>query len=473
MIDLKTLTIKEARKKLDAKEFSARDLVSAYLKEIESKNQSINAYLEVYKDVLDQADSAQALIDSGQAKILTGIPFAIKDNILIKGKIATSASKILEGFVAPYDATAISKLKSQGAIFLGRTNMDEFAMGGSTENSAFGPTRNPKDTSRVSGGSSGGSIAAVAGNMALASLGSDTGGSVREPAAFCGIVGLKPTYGAVSRHGLMAMGSSLDCIGPATKTVTDAEIIFDVIKGLDPLDSTTYPESLYGSEKKEAKTLGVPYHLVNAEGIEPEIKKNFDESVEKLKSLGFVIKEISLPNIDYALAVYYILMPAEVSSNMARFDGVKYGAHVDGQNLVDDYLKTRGQGFGKEVRRRILIGTYVLSTGYYDAFYGKALMVRDMLREDLNKAFSDVDAIITPTAPVPAWKIGEKSDPLSVYLADIFTVTANIVGVPALSVPSGSMKVEDKDLPIGLQIMAKHGAESTLFNIGKKFLGEI
>jgi aspartyl-tRNA(Asn)/glutamyl-tRNA(Gln) amidotransferase subunit A len=230
---------------------------------------------------------------------------------------------------------------------------------------------------------------------------------------------------------------------------------------------------LYGSEKKEAKTLGVPYHLVNAEGIEPEIKKNFDESVEKLKSLGFVIKEISLPNIDYALAVYYILMPAEVSSNMARFDGVKYGAHVDGQNLVDDYLKTRGQGFGKEVRRRILIGTYVLSTGYYDAFYGKALMVRDMLREDLNKAFSDVDAIITPTAPVPAWKIGEKSDPLSVYLADIFTVTANIVGVPALSVPSGSMKVEDKDLPIGLQIMAKHGAESTLFNIGKKFLGEI
>ncbi len=484
MIDLHTLTITDARKKLDAREFSARELAQAYLDAITEKDPEIHAYLEVYDDVLAQADRADHDIAAGNIQKLTGIPLAIKDNILITGKRATSASKILEGFVAPYDATAIGKLKAAGAIFIGRTNMDEFAMGGSTENSAFGVTKNPADTTRVAGGSSGGSIAAVAGGMALAALGSDTGGSVREPAAFCGIVGLKPTYGAVSRHGLMAMGSSLDCIGPATKTVTDAETIFNIIKGTDPLDSTTYTNTTYAANKEgrqrqkekqkenSTKVIGVPYHLLAQDGIDPDIQKNFNASIEQLKELGYEIKDISLPNISYGLAVYYILMPAEVSSNMARFDGVKYGLHVDGKDLLGDYVKTRGEGFGPEVRRRILIGTYVLSTGYYDSYYGKALILRDKLSQDFSKAFEGVDAIATPTAPCTAWKIGAKSDPLSAYLADIFTVTANIVGIPAISLPSGTVSVEGKDLPVGLQLMASHDCEDVLFKIGKKFLKE-
>lgn len=474
MIDLATLTIASARKKLDAKEFTARELAMAYLAEIERKNPDINAYLEVYDDVLAQADEADRQIALGNIFPLTGIPVAIKDNILIKGKKATSASKILEGFVAPYDATVIEKLKKQHAVFLGRTNMDEFAMGGSTENSAYGVTKNPIDPTRVAGGSSGGSIASVAMNGALASLGSDTGGSVREPAAFCGIVGLKPTYGSVSRHGLMAMGSSLDCIGPATKTVTDAEIIFNVIKGQDPLDSNTYPETLYSkaTHKDTPLVIGVPFHLLERDGIDPLARKNFTEGVETLKKCGYEIRDISIPTIQYALAVYYIIMPAEVSSNMSRFDGVKYGLHVDGANLLEDYMKTRGVGFGAEVRRRILMGTYVLSTGYYDSFYGKALLVREKISQDFATVFKDVDVIATPTTPGPAWKIGEKKDPLSVYLADIFTVTANIVGIPAISLPSGEISVGATSMPLGLQLMAPHNHEDVLFEVGKRFLKE-
>ncbi len=484
MIDLTTLTIAGARKKLDAKEFTARELAEAYLAEIQKKNPEVNAYLEVYDDVLAQADAADAKIAAGDVQVLTGIPLAIKDNILITGKRATSASKILEGFVAPYDATVIDKLKKQGAVFLGRTNMDEFAMGGSTENSAFGVTRNPADTERVAGGSSGGSVAAVAMHGALAALGSDTGGSVREPSAFCGVVGLKPTYGRVSRHGLMAMGSSLDCIGPVTNTVTDAEILFNAIKGHDPLDGTTYPDGLYPKPaKKPHLVIGVPYHILEQDGIDPGVRKNFDQSIERLKKAGYEIRDISLPMIHYSLAVYYILMPAEVSSNMARFDGVKYGMHVDGKDLLADYVKTRGQGFGPEVRRRILIGTYVLSTGYYDSYYGKALLLRQKISDDFARAFADVDAIATPTTPSPAWKIGERGDPLSVYLADIFTVTANIVGIPAVSLPSGTVPVGassangtssagDKNLPVGLQLMSSHDREDILFEIGKKFLNE-
>lgn len=487
MINLNTLTISKARTALDAKDFSARELSSAYLAEIEKKNPDVNAYLEVYEDVLAQADAADAKIASGKTAPLTGIPLGIKDNILIQGRKATSASKILEGFIAPYDATAIQKLKSQGAVFLGRTNMDEFAMGGSTENSAFGVTKNPLDLGRVSGGSSGGSAAAVAMDGALASLGSDTGGSVREPAAFCGVVGLKPTYGGVSRHGLMAMGSSLDVIGPITKTVTDAEILFNAIKGVDPLDSTTFNNednlkikgakaNTYASGTPEAKNfvVGVPYHLLEQDGINPAVRKNFDEAIEKLKASGCEIRDISLPTVSYALAVYYILMPAEVSSNMARFDGVKYGLHVDGgSNLLADYVKTRREGFGTEVRRRILIGTYVLSTGYYDAYYGQAIAVREKLSKDFAEAFRGIDAIATPTAPMPAFKIGEKShDPLSMYLADIFTVTANIVGIPAISLPSGTVSTDTVPMPVGLQLMAPHAREDVLFNIGKKFLGE-
>ncbi|MFA7216403.1 MAG: Asp-tRNA(Asn)/Glu-tRNA(Gln) amidotransferase subunit GatA [Candidatus Paceibacterota bacterium] len=474
MIDLKKITVASVQKSLRNKEFSARDLAQAYLTKIAEVNKDINAYLEVYDDVLKQADFADSLIQKGQEKEMTGIPIAIKDNLLFKGKKVTAASKILEGYVAPYDATAIKKLRDQGAIFLGRANMDEFAMGSSTENSAFGVTKNPYDLERVAGGSSGGSIASVAMDGALAALGSDTGGSVREPASFCGVVGLKPTYGSVSRYGLMAMGSSLDVIGPVTKTVTDSEILFNAIKGDDPMDSTTYPDGLYPKRKNKAKIIGVPYHILETDGIDPLVRKNFDESISKLKELGFEIKDISIPTISYSLSVYYILMPAEVSSNLARFDGVKYGLHIEGDSLLDDYLKTRGQGFGQEVRRRILIGTYVLSAGYADAYYNKALMVRQKIAEDFSRAFEEVDLIATPTVPTPAFKIGEKSkDPLAMYLADVFTVPANIVGIPAISLPSGFVSTDTKDMPVGLQLMAPHNDEENLFYVGKKFLDEV
>jgi aspartyl-tRNA(Asn)/glutamyl-tRNA(Gln) amidotransferase subunit A len=473
MIDLSTLTITEARKKLDSGEFSAVDLATKYLEEIEKKNPELNAYLEVYDDVLDQAKIADVRIKNGERHPLLGIPLAIKDVILIEGKKVTAASKILQGFTAPYDATVITKLKEQGVVFLGRTNTDEFAMGGSTENSAFGPTRNPHDTSRVSGGSSGGSIVAVAANMALGALGSDTGGSVREPASFCGVVGMKPTYGRVSRHGLIAMGSSLDCIGPVAKNVLDVQTIFDAILGTDVMDSTTITDTTYpkAPDKKES-IIGIPWDLVKSEGISVAVKENFTQSVKQLETLGFKTVDVSLPNMALALAIYYIIMPAEASANLSRFDGVKYGLHVDGKNLLDDYMKTRSQGFGPEVRRRIILGTYVLSSGYYDAYYGKAELVRAELKKEFDSAFKNVDMILTPTAPFVAWKIGEKSDPLSVYLADIFTITANIVGVPAISLPSGFTKVEGKDLPLGIQFMAPHGREDLLFEVGKKFLGE-
>ncbi len=474
MIDLNKLTIKSAHKHFLEKDFSARELAEEYLKNIEKKNPELNAYLEVYKDVLKQADESDKVLLSGKATELAGIPLALKDNILVAGRKATSASKILQGFVAPYDATVSAKLKKQNIIFLGRTNMDEFAMGGSTENSAFGVVKNPLDASRVAGGSSGGSVAAVASNCALCALGSDTGGSIREPSAFCGVVGLKPTYGGVSRHGLMSMGSSLDVIGPITKTVTDSEILFKAIGGPDKMDSTTFPTGLYPKKTVGGKLkIGVPYHILDQEGVDPATKKNFEDSVKKLKSLGFETREIKLPNIGYSLAVYYILMPAEVSSNMARYDGVKYGLHVDGKDLLGDYLETRGQGFGPEVRRRILIGTYVLSAGYYDSYYNKSLILRQKISEDFKKAFAEVDAIATPTAPEPAWKIGAKADPLSTYLADVFTVTANIVGLPAISLPSGTVATGDaKQMPVGLQLMSPHACEDILFEIGKKFLGE-
>lgn len=468
MIDLTKLTIATARKKLDAKEFSAQELAQAYLDEIKKKNAELNAYLEVYEDVLDQAKAADVRIAKGESYPLLGIPLAIKDVILIKGRKVSAASKILENYAASYDSTVIVKLKKQGAVFLGRTNTDEFAMGGSTENSAFGPTRNPHDTRRVAGGSSGGSVAAVASNMALGALGSDTGGSVREPASFCGIVGMKPTYGRVSRYGLMAMGSSLDCIGSIAKNTEDAKIIYDVICGHDVLDSTSITDKTY-LLKSSKKVVGVPWDLVNVEGIDLNVKENFKQSVDKLKKLGFKIKDISIKNLDVALAIYYIIMPAEASTNLSRFDGVRYGLHKNGENLLQDYLKTRGTGFGKEVRRRILLGTYVLSHGYYDAYYGKAEMVRSALKKEFEKAFENVDFVVTPTAPFVAWKIGEKSDPLSVYLADIFTVTANIVGLPAISLPSGFIEVEGKSLPLGIQFMAPHGDEEMLFEVGKSF----
>ncbi|HEY0221049.1 MAG TPA: Asp-tRNA(Asn)/Glu-tRNA(Gln) amidotransferase subunit GatA [Candidatus Paceibacterota bacterium] len=473
-MDINRLTIKEAREKLDNKEISSVELTKYYLDNISKLNPEINSYLEVFGDALENAKLADDLISSHKSKTLTGIPISIKDNILIEGKKASAASKILEGYVAPYDATVTKKLKDERAVFLGRTNMDEFAMGGSTENSSFGPTKNPKDIKRVPGGSSGGSAASVAMDGAMASLGSDTGGSVRGPAAFCGVVGLKPTYGSVSRYGLMAMGSSLDVIGPVTKTVTDSEILFNSIRGQDPYDSTTFPEGLYQKiDPKSNMKVGVPYGILEMGGLDKDVRENFDNSINKLKSLGYEIVDIKLPSIEYSLAVYYIIMPAEVSSNMARFDGIKYGLHVDGGDLLSDYLKTRREGLGKEVRRRILIGTYVLSSGYHDAYYNKALILREKIASEFNEAFSKVSAIVMPTAPGPAFKIGEKiNDPLSLYLEDIFTVPANIVGIPAISVPSGNVEREGVSLPLGLQIMASHNGENVLFEIGKKFLGE-
>ncbi|OHB15309.1 MAG: glutaminyl-tRNA synthase (glutamine-hydrolyzing) subunit A [Candidatus Zambryskibacteria bacterium RIFOXYC1_FULL_39_10] len=469
MSELSNLTIQKARTLLDSKELGAVELAKFYLENINDKNKELNVFLEVYDDVLKNAEEAQKVIDAGGAGELTGIPLAIKDNILIRGKKASSASKILENYRAIYTATAAQKLLDQNAIFLGRTNMDEFAMGGSTENSAFGVTKNPLDPTRVSGGSSGGSAASVAGNMALGALGSDTGGSVREPASFCGMVGLKPTYGSVSRYGLMAMGSSLDVIGPITKTVSDAEIIFNTIKGKDKMDSTSI--DIENSKLKiENFKIGVPYHILDGDGIDADTKKNIEESVKKLKNLGYEIQDISLPNIDKALAVYYIVMPAEVSSNLARFDGIKYGLSVEGENLLEVYKKSRGEGFGSEARRRIILGTYILSAGYYDSYYGKAMQARKKISEEFKDAFGKVDAILTPTTPFPAWKIGEKKTPLENYLADVFTVAANIVGCPAISLPFGLSRTNN--MPLGVQLMSSHSNENILFEIGKKFLNE-
>ncbi|MEI6057947.1 MAG: amidase family protein, partial [bacterium] len=358
-------------------------------------------------------------------------------------------------------------------------NMDEFAMGGSTENSAFGVTKNPHDTGRVAGGTSGGSAAALAMDGALAALGSDTGGSIRQPASFCGVVGLKPTYGAVSRYGVMAMGSSLDQIGPFGKTVADTEIIFNTIRGQDTLDGTTISETTYSPRassvgKSTKPIIGVPRHFLGGDGIDKAVLENFNQSLEKFKKLGYEVRDITLPNIAYSLAIYYIIMPAEVSSNLSRFDGVKYGLHKDGSTSIEDYFETRGAGFGKEVRRRVLLGTYVLSSGYYDAYYNRANALRRVLTADFEKAFKDVDIILTPTAPAPAFKIGEKTaDPVAMYLEDIFTVTANLTGMPAMSIPSGFSEIGGKKLPLGLQMTARHGDEKTLFTAGKDFLGEL
>lgn len=479
-MNIKSLTIKEAHELLVSKKMSVLELVESVLK-IAEEARDLNAYLEIFDDVRAQAGVAQKMIDSGKGTMLTGIPFAMKDNILIKGRIASASSKMLENYTATYDAGVTKKLRDAGAIFVGRTNMDEFAMGGSTENSAFGVTKNPHDKTRVPGGSSGGSAAALAAGTALAALGTDTGGSIRQPASFCGVVGLKPTYGSVSRSGLIAMASSLDQAGPFAKTVEDAKIIFDCIKGHDPMDSTSVSDAvlektrqnfstknLSGQEKP--KVIGVPTEFVHAKGVDSRVLKNFEESIEKMKKAGHEIKEISLPSLAHGLSVYYILMPAEVSSNLARFDGVRYGYHADGANLLEDYMKSRGEGFGREVRRRILLGTYVLSSGYYDAYYGRANVVREMLKKDFEKAFEGVDIIATPTTPTPAFKIGEKSsDPLQMYLADIFTVPVNIAGVPAISIPSGFVEENGTKLPLGVQFIAPHFAEEALFAIGQDF----
>lgn len=468
------MSVAELRTALDTGQTTAVDIAQACLTRIKEQDGEIHAFLEVYDDVLEQAARADAMVSQGEIHPLTGIPVAIKDNILYTGKHASAASKILETYIAPYDAEVIVRLKREGAVLIGRTNMDEFAMGGSTENSAFGPTKNPHDTTRVPGGSSGGSAAAVAAHMVPLALGSDTGGSIRQPASLCGVVGLKTTYGAVSRRGVMAMGSSLDQIGPFGRTIADTRMLFVCINGYDPEDSTSVPEETRetvraASRTREEKlTIGVPESFVYGEGVDEDVKNNFRETIASLATAGHTVVPIELPTFPYALAVYYIIMPAEVSTNLARFDGMRYGLNVPGTDLLDEYMKTRGKGFGKEVRRRIMLGTYVLSAGYYDAYYNKATEVREKLRGELADAFSHVDVIATPTSPTPAFNIGEKSsDPLQMYLADIFTVPVNIAGVPAISVPSGVAVRDGKELPLGIQFIAPHFAEETLFAAGE------
>jgi aspartyl-tRNA(Asn)/glutamyl-tRNA(Gln) amidotransferase subunit A len=466
-MNIASLTIAAARKALDAKEFSAVALTEAYIDAIRRADPDIHAYLEVWETTaLSEAKEADARIARGDSMSLTGIPIAIKDNILIKDRVASSGSRILENYRAPYDAHVIEKLRSQGAIFLGRTNMDEFAMGSSTENSAYGVTKNPVDRLRVPGGSSGGSAAAVAGNMALASLGSDTGGSIRQPASLTGLVGLKPTYGSVSRYGLMAMGSSLDQIGPLTKSIGDCEILFAAIRGHDVRDSTSLPDVAMQSGK--SRVLGVPRDFLKS-GINPDVLAAFEKTLATLTARGYEIRDIALPHAPYGLAVYYIVMPAEASTNLARYDGIRYGHSVSAEDIRSVYEKTRASGFGKEVRRRILIGSFVLSSGYADAYYRRAQKVRALIRNEMTAVFhSGIDAIVMPTTPSPAFKLGEKNaDPLSLYAEDIFTVPVNLAGVPALSQPMGTVKREGTELPIGFQTIAAHGREDILFSIGK------
>lgn len=473
------LTIKKFHQDLMDKKFSAFDMTKEFFDYIGDKDKEIDAYLSLDKDgALKQAELVDIAIAKGEEiGLLAGVPMAIKDNILIKGLPATAASKILENYEAVYDATVIKKLKNEKAIFLGKANLDEFAHGSSTENSAFKTTKNPYDLSRVPGGSSGGSAAAVAANMAVAALGTDTGGSIRLPASFCGVVGLKPTYGAVSRFGAIAMASSLDQIGPLTKTVEDAAIIFNAIKGKDDLDATStdakYSGELLNPKLENVKKLrvGLPKEYFSG-GLDDYTQKEIQKAIDKIKSLGLEIKEISLPHTKYALAVYYIIMPAEVSSNLSRFDGIRYGRldnlKNEGNKLWDIYSKQKSGGFGTEARRRIMLGTYVLSSGYYDAYYAKAQKVRRLIKEDFDKAFDEVDVILAPVSPTPAFKIGEKTDdPMQMYLSDIFTITLNLAGLPGVSIPVRKYEKAKKELPVGFQLIGKPFHEADILGLGQ------
>jgi aspartyl-tRNA(Asn)/glutamyl-tRNA(Gln) amidotransferase subunit A len=465
-MDVSKLTIAEARTALDMKKFSALELTNAYLDAIAARDGELHAYLEVWADsAREEAKKADDQIARGEAKPLAGIPLAVKDNILIEGRIASSASKILENYRASYDATVIKKLKEQSVVFLGRTNMDEFALGSSTENSAFGPTKNPHDTSRVPGGTSGGSAAAVAANMALAALGSDTGGSIRQPAAFCGVAGIKPTYGAVSRFGLMAAASSLDQIGALGKTIADSRYVFDAIRGADPYDSTSLQDY---EPSRGGKKIGVPRSFLG-KGMDPDMLENFEGTLRRLRERGYEVVDIELPTLQYSLAMYYIINPAEVSTNLARYDGIRYGLSLPADAIQEVYSKTRSAGFGPETRRRILVGSFVLSAGYADAYYRKARTARALLRADFARVFEQVDAVAMPVTPTPAFKIGKNtSDPLAMYLEDIFTVPINLAGVPALTVPGGYVERDGVQLPVGFQLVGPHKGEGTLFKIGEE-----
>jgi len=464
------LTVVEAARALRTGELTVRMLWDACASVAKEKNPKLNAYLELFEADGSAIDAAQMRIDTEReggaaAPLLCGIPLAIKDNILIEGKVASAASKMLEHYRATYDATVITKLRTQNALFLGRTNMDEFALGGSTEHSAYGVTKNPHDTARVAGGTSGGSAAAVAAHLCLAALGTDTGGSVRNPASYCGVVGVKPTYGGVSRSGVIAAASSFDQVGALAKSVEDARIVLDAITGPDPLDSTTLLQPRL-QKTAPPKRIGVLRDALSHEGIAPEVKRVFENELQALAQVGYEIVDVALPSAAPALAAYYIINFAEVSTNLARFDGIRYGLAKRADTLLDDYLLSRSEGFGPETQRRILLGTFVLSSGYIDAYYHKAVIARSLLAQDFARAFETVDAIATPTMPAPAFVIGAKADPLSMYLEDLFTVTANLAGIPALSVPMGTVSYDGAQLPVGLQLLAPHGAEETLFAIG-------
>jgi aspartyl-tRNA(Asn)/glutamyl-tRNA(Gln) amidotransferase subunit A len=464
---LNELNIQQVHEGLSSKQFSSGEVTKACFDKIKEKDEDLNAFITITEDRAQQeAAKIDAKIKQGtKIKVLEGVPVAIKDNIMLSSVKATAGSNILSTYVAPYDATVIEKLKKQGSVFLGKTNMDEFAMGGSGETSFFGPARNPHNLDKVPGGSSSGSAVAVASNESIYALGSDTGGSVRQPASLCGIVGFKPTYGRVSRYGLMAMASSFDQIGCLTKTVKDSAYVFESIAGVDKLDSTTVdkkPKVLDELEKDlQGLRVGVPKEFF-VKGMDPRVEMQVKSSIDKLLKLGVELVEVSLPKTAYALATYYVLMPAEVSSNLARYDGVRYGYRADSGNLLEMYLKSRSQGFGEEVRRRVMLGTYVLSSGYYDAYYKKAQQVRRLIKEDFDNVFKQVDCLVTPTSPTVAFDIGEKFDnPMTMYLADIFTVSVNVAGLPGISLPCGQV---DK-LPVGLQFIGKHFDEKTMLGL--------
>ncbi|MCL4491833.1 MAG: Asp-tRNA(Asn)/Glu-tRNA(Gln) amidotransferase subunit GatA [Nitrospirae bacterium] len=455
---LNELTISDLRKLLDNREAKPGEVLDDIYKRIDAVEPRVRSFITITKDnAYKMAEDAEQAILSNKAFLLTGIPVAIKDNMCTEGILTTCASKILYNFIPPYESTVTNRLQSQNYVMVGKTNLDEFAMGSSTENSGFHTTGNPWDLERVPGGSSGGSAAAVAADECVAALGSDTGGSIRQPASFCGVVGLKPTYGRVSRYGLVAFASSLDQIGPITRNVTDAAIMLNAISGHDPLDSTSAPVPVpdfagaFGQDIKGLK-IGIPREYF-IEGMDRDVEDAVRAAIKKLESLGAVPVEVSLPHTEYAIATYYILATSEASSNLARYDGVKYGFRADGKDLLDMYMNTRAQGFGAEVKRRIMLGTYTLSAGYYEAYYKKAQQVRTLIKQDFDNAFTKVDVIVTPTSPSAAFKIGEKTtDPLQMYLSDIFTISINLAGVPAISIPCGFTNAR---LPVGLQIIGK------------------
>ena len=477
-MNLNELTIKEARLKLDKGEISSLELTKACLAQIKKLNPELNAVLTICEEsALKEAAAADLRIKAGETSSLLGIPYLCKDNMMTAGIRTTASSKILEKYIAPYDATVIKKLKEAGAILLGKTNLDEFAHGASTENSAYGVTKNPLDTSRVPGGSSGGSAAGVASDMCIFALGSDTGGSIRQPASFCGLIGLKPSYGRVSRFGLLSMTSSTDVIGPLAKTVYDAALVLKVIAGRDKLDATSAPEAIEAYEKKAIPSLdasplkglkvGLPKEYFLKE-LNPEIALRLEETASKLKEAGAELIKVSLPYSEFGIPVYYLITPSEISSNLARFDGIGWGlAKNEAKDLQDFYKTNRGLGFGPEVKRRVMLGTYALSAGYYDAYYKKAQAVRTLIIEDFNNVFKKVDILLTPTTPHPAFKIGEQvDDPLAMYLEDIFVTGASLAGLPAMSVPAGLVSVSDgKFLPIGAQLIAPRLEEGLIFKV--------